>query len=426
MRTWFKVLTAGLVCCLGASPVRAGVYSSVEPKFPLSDKDVVLFLESMIPIKQLPTAEAKEPWQKYYRLAATGLMAAKEPLPDTLSVENLLNLGTCLLRVREPGKDMPQRAIGTLKAAARRAPDNFLVMSTLGTAYQMTGDYTNARQMLFEARTYWRRPFADLSEEHRKFLVDTMHWAAEHDWKWYSTCEDYHYKLVKTRERELKKSALGFKKALEQLDPLFDPDPPPKDYKPLQFVGEDGKFTPGKIAKAEKDKLPPNAIEIVEQLLLWLPDDLRLYWMLGELFNAKGDVGSAKIVLTEFLAKYSQQERFSFRKIKDVTDLLPEFVQDHPAVGEHLKALLDYVPPKLPPPDFGAKDAEPKHGSKPPPPKAEGDEKPVAPVNLDWQALGVGVGAGAIVGFLVAWRIRDFQRRRRPSRQAVNVPSDPR
>ncbi len=34
----------------------------------------------------------------------------------------------------------------------------------------------------------------------------------------------------------------------------------------------------------------------MQQLVLWLPDDTRLYWLLGELYNANGDIGaSAKI-----------------------------------------------------------------------------------------------------------------------------------
>src|SRR5207249_8586641 len=35
------------------------------------------------------------------------------------------------------------------------------------------------------------------------------------------------------------------------------------------------------------------AIALVQQLLLWLPDDTRLYWLLGELYRADGDLKAA-------------------------------------------------------------------------------------------------------------------------------------
>jgi hypothetical protein len=38
---------------------------------------------------------------------------------------------------------------------------------------------------------------------------------------------------------------------------------------------------------------------IVQQLLIWLPDDTLLYWQLGELLNASGDVVSAARVFDD-------------------------------------------------------------------------------------------------------------------------------
>jgi len=49
----------------------------------------------------------------------------------------------------------------------------------------------------------------------------------------------------------------------------------------------------------EKAKLPADAIAIVQQLLIWLPDDARLLWLLGELYNASGDIDSALTVFNE-------------------------------------------------------------------------------------------------------------------------------
>jgi hypothetical protein len=88
---------------------------------------------------------------------------------------------------------------------------------------------------------------------------------------------------------------------LDALFPLFDfENPRPKDFEPLRFVGDSGKFEVGKIAAAEKAKLPPNAILIVQQLLIWMPDDQRLFWLLGELLNADGNIEGAKTVFSDF------------------------------------------------------------------------------------------------------------------------------
>src|SRR5262249_54147431 len=60
----------------------------------------------------------------------------------------------------------------------------------------------------------------------------------------------------------------------------------------------------GKLADAERKKLPDDALAIVQQLALWMPADGRLLWQFGELCNAYGDVRSAAAALdgcvTEF------------------------------------------------------------------------------------------------------------------------------
>jgi hypothetical protein len=72
---------------------------------------------------------------------------------------------------------------------------------------------------------------------------------------------------------------------------------------PAKFVNEAGQYEPGKLAAAEKAKLPggdfPEAVATVQQLVLWFPLDVRLYWLLGELYAAKGDFLAAKRVMDE-------------------------------------------------------------------------------------------------------------------------------
>ena len=84
----------------------------------------------------------------------------------------------------------------------------------------------------------------------------------------------------------------------------------------VQFVGESGKYWPGKIAGAEREKLPRDAIAIVQQLLLWHPHDARLFWQLGELYNAEGDVETAANILDEcsFAMSYTNPSMMEHRQ----------------------------------------------------------------------------------------------------------------
>jgi hypothetical protein len=105
---------------------------------------------------------------------------------------------------------------------------------------------------------------------------------------WLRTAEKYHLELVKLRYREA--APAGRASVREKLDDLF------REKGSVRFVAESGRYEAGKLAAAERAKLPADALAVVQELVLWLPDDTRLYWLLGELYNANGDIeASAKI-----------------------------------------------------------------------------------------------------------------------------------
>jgi tetratricopeptide (TPR) repeat protein len=435
-------LIAVLVVGVCASATHAGVYSpfSVELNFKIDDKYFSVFNNSsLIPLRQVGTPNGLQDWQQFYALTGAGLDLAKlGPTRDPkstgpLTVEQRLILGTALLRLRRPTE-----AIEVLRPATKQDPQNFLVMSTLGTAYMLAGDNQAAGDWLGAAASSWRKKYADLAPTTRKgdetwgkYLSDNFKWT-EHEFGWYANCEKYHKYLALLRAREGLKGSLTFDKALMQLDPLFPlfdfNNPKPTDFVPLRFVGESGKFEPGKIAAAEKAKLPKDAILIVQQLLIWMPDDARLYWLLGELLNAQGDVDSAKTVLTDFLSKYIYQQETGIwptagkvddSKIdpkdreKKFEKWLPKFIETYPEVGSRLKALREYTPPlrndAVVPPSFESKDQQPSKL----PTSSDADKPAVAELKVDWlQALGVGFGAGILVGLIVARGWREMRRRR--------------
>jgi hypothetical protein len=102
---------------------------------------------------------------------------------------------------------------------------------------------------------------------------------------------------------------------------------------PVKFVNDAGQYEPGKLAAAEKAKLPggdfPEAIATVQQLVLWFPFDVRLYWLLGELYAAKGEVRSALDIMNECVdtGRYSNRKALMEHReavAKAVSELPPE------------------------------------------------------------------------------------------------------
>jgi hypothetical protein len=84
---------------------------------------------------------------------------------------------------------------------------------------------------------------------------------------------------------------------------------------PVKFVNDAGIYEPGLLAIAEKAKLPggdfKEAIATVQQLVLWFPFDVRLYWLLGELYAAKGEIKAALDIMDECV----NTGRYSNRKV---------------------------------------------------------------------------------------------------------------
>jgi hypothetical protein len=428
-----------------SQPAWAGVYSTIEPPFKLNDEYFKDFNHSsLIPLRQVGTPNGTSDWQKMYALIGAGLDLSKlVPPPDArmsepLTVEQRLDLGTCLIRLRRP-----QDAIDILRPVATKLEkDNFLVLSTLGTAYMLTGQYQTASDWLGTdggAWEWWGKSFDNLNPRWQLALDDSFkqwfgqgifpaigtRWQTyleqklkwqEKDFNWFKECESYQRKLVRRRGIEFQKEPATFQAALSRLDPLFGSG---KSEDQPHFVGESGRFEPGKIASAERAKIPKDAIKVVEQLLIWMPDDLRLSWLLGELLNAQGDTEGATIVFTDLFNKYVVLRQAG--GFKTLGADLTAFIKDFPEVGSRFEALLRYKAPepdlnKLPPVEpLKNKDGKPPQTT---PPKTVSE---VAPLNLDWQALAVGFGSGLVAGLLATWQWREIKRRRQA--RALSTPA---
>src|SRR5713226_1966300 len=198
-------LTAALVVLgLCASSAHGGVYStlSVELNFKLNDQYFNEFNnKTLVPLRQVGTKYGIDAWQQLYALTGAGLDLPRLTAPrdlkkaDAVTVDQRLDLATCLLRLRRPGD-----AIEVLRPATKQDPSNFLVMSTFGTAYMLTGDYQTAGDWLGGAADYWRKDYADLTPDRKKYLLDHFKWT-EHEFGWYAKCERYHKYLALLRSR---------------------------------------------------------------------------------------------------------------------------------------------------------------------------------------------------------------------------------
>ena len=60
------------------------------------------------------------------------------------------------------------------------------------------------------------------------------------------------------------------------------------------WVGPSGAYEAGALAADQWPRLPAEAMNLVTQLVLWLPHDNRLYWLLAELVNVNGDFSTAE------------------------------------------------------------------------------------------------------------------------------------
>ncbi len=283
-------------CLLAAGPVWGGVYNSQQPVAgpspnkagvvkPLPFEPFRLQLVDLIKIG-IPETESKQ---------RTDYLTLREELQKkeragTATVADRVNLGACLLRLNEP-----VQAIEVLRQATVLDRRNFQAAANLATAYQMAGEWTPAFSSLRNALDLWPAEAAGLSPQQLA---------------WYKRAEEYHLKLIRARAREALGQLPGQQKPPTTVDDLFG----------VRFVGPSGKYEAGQLDPAEQQKLPPDAVAIVQQLLIWLPQDTRLYWLLGELLNARGDVIDADKVFAECV----DARRFNVAELREHRRIVKE------------------------------------------------------------------------------------------------------
>ena len=290
--TW---ILAG-ISLLPASPVRAGLYNLSEPVTgpAASGKSVEVmpfpeFRNRLVEFIQIGNAQVDTVSRKHYLERRDEL--ERKHRRGTLSPLEAVDLSAYLIRLKEY-----DAAVELLNPLAReRGRDNYFVIANLITAHFLNGQLPLASAYLFQV---------DKSRPPAQGTINSV------QADWFARVEPYFWKLLRLRRSEGRSPPSAGQKPGHTLDDLFG----------VRFVGESGQYEPGKLAAAEQAKLPKDALAIVQQLVLWLPDDTRLYWLLGELLNAQGDVADANVVLDE--CRYNR--RFDAEELQQHHRLIKE------------------------------------------------------------------------------------------------------
>jgi tetratricopeptide (TPR) repeat protein len=247
---------AVLLLILSPAAARAGLHYSGEPiaELPSQWRGFLLDQRQLrgIAVKPTGSSPASPARLQYEKEAAKLVKLSKE---RALTADEAADLGALYVRLGDVA-----RAIEVLRPAQRDNPAHYHLAANLGTAWHLSGDYDKAASLLQTAVK----------------LAPGK----------YQKAEELHLKLVRLRARE--------EKGAQGLDDLFG----------VQYVGESGKYEPGKLAAAERKKLPGDAVANLQLLALWLPYDARLLWQLAELAGAHGDPATAAAIMdgcvTEF------------------------------------------------------------------------------------------------------------------------------
>jgi hypothetical protein len=258
------IVAIGLVVMVPADG-HAGLYYSGEAfaELPAQWRGFLLDHKALRSIAIKPTAgNPPTPMREQYLDAAAKLEKAAKG--RKLTADEKADLGAIYVRLGEPAK-----AVSLLRPAQREHASHFAIAANLGTAWQAMGDLEQAAFALKEsvrlAPGKWQR------------------------------AEEYQLKLVRLRMQ---------KKGLAELEDLFG----------VRWVADDGTYQPGRIAAAEKKKLPEDIDALAQQLALWLPADGPLLWQLAELANVHGDLRTAANIMEGCCTQYGMQARELNRK----------------------------------------------------------------------------------------------------------------
>jgi tetratricopeptide (TPR) repeat protein len=275
----FAVLMIG---ALNAAPVRAGLYYSGEAyvELPSQWRGFLLDQRTLRNMAVKGTVQTPDSPARTHYLDEAARLEKKR----TLTADEIADLGAIYVRLGETGK-----AIELLRPAQRAHPNHFYIAANLGTAWQLSGDLGQAIASLEQA----------VRLAPGKYLQ----------------AEEYHLKLVRLRAEEKKGG----------LDDLFG----------IRYVNDRGEYEAGRLAAAEKKKLPTKAVAVAQRLALWLPADGALLWQLAELANAHSDIKNAAAMMDGCVTQFGLNDSELRRHRRIVRAAADELAKSTDAIGPH-------------------------------------------------------------------------------------------
>lgn len=269
------ILGGGLA---SAGPLRAGVYNFAPPpsRYPsdlmeASRRDAKSVRDHRGQLQAIDERASNQGNLRAGYLQQTAALQERQRA-GTLRAEDRINLGACLIRLGRFDK-----ARKVLEEAERVIPADssyrFFALLNLANVYQEDPDLLS-RALDTQARALksWPAVWAGWNRQ-------------ESDW--YRRVETHVLRLMRLRQAEIR-AAGGRPAPYQTVDALFPG---------VRFVGADGSYEAGAIDFDMWNKLPSDAEALVIQMMLWQPRDNRLYWLYGELLNARGQVADAFAVL---------------------------------------------------------------------------------------------------------------------------------
>ena len=184
-----------------------------------------------------------------------------------------------LIRIGQPDK-----AINILQPLSRGRSASFTVLMNLAHAYAVKGDWESALRTHEVALDY------EAKDDLKAMSADQVKWLGMVEKKYYRAWLSWNLKNPKSNP---------------------ETDGPTPLFGPIKWANDAGIYEPGKLAEAEKAKLPADAVAIVQQMLLWNPTDTGLYWLLAELYAVEGTLRQSAVIFDQ--CAWSRQ--FSNRKV---------------------------------------------------------------------------------------------------------------
>jgi len=325
MRRVVAILTLATV--LGAVPAaRAGVYNPTDkravPSIAQNDKkDVCQQLAQISPnhlledVGELRGADDRSPaadqkakestsFRRKYLDQVKELEAKQKQGP--LPVTDAINLSACYIRLNR----IEQARVlldSTLKNVAEDDPYRFILLLHRAIVYETNPDLL-------------QRAIGDEKEALGIWPKELKGWSAD-DLEWYRIAERYYLAYLQAQFVEGQRSN---GKPPETAAPIF-----PK----ARFDEPGCPYQAGVLPPDTADALPLDAPQVAAQLLLWLPNDNRVYYLYAELLNGRGFVVEAHGILVDL-----EKNRF-WRGVKAHRQVLEEALPKESEPG-----------PVLPPP----------------------------------------------------------------------------